>query len=755
MLRNDRRSALTVMVPWVALTLAGVPRSGHAYVFDQLEEQWQREYLATPIQVRGRVVDAAGSPLADVTLRLTAWGDNTVNHLATAQSGQNGYFAFCCLARRNALLQASLPGYYRELVPVALQRPQSEHLVQLGSVVLTAQQPGRARLTFAGDTMFGRRFLDADGDEILGEASDVLHLENLAADTAALFRFVVPALAADDYTTINLETPVTDEVREPHPTKPYVFFSFPESAAILPQVSVESVTLANNHIYDYLDDGLIDTVANLTEIGLSWCGAGVNDTNARENRWYESLNNLELAFQGFDRFVGYDYGGEELQVIARDDPAKGGALWFTPTRVEEFVHQERALGRLPILLVHGGSEYEPDQSDSMRELFDLAITEGAKLVVAHHPHVVQGIASKTGDGGPRFVFNSLGNFVFDQEVFETFPSYLAVVDLVATATEPRIERVRLLGLSLDGYVPRLLAGEALARLARQVAHLSTLHAPTANLRGAVVFAEVGQLVVAAEEADVLAHDTSVVRAVTLSGGQSGALDVTPAAGQATLAAVASDPAAQCRLGRDLLRVGSFEDSDVDDRFLEGDSWSLSENRYVQGRVTHLGTAAAVLLRDSTAVGRVSLWVANRMRVTPGDSLTVRGWLRADNAGPFEIAVRWLLSSGETLSSSVPFEHPAGDGDWTPFAVDLWVPSSAAFLKVYFRHYPPAVGEGRVYLDDLAIVRWEAVAADVGADAVTLATPNGWDHLRCTADTPALELRLTYRSYETPIGQVKP
>src|SRR5690606_14132748 len=110
----------------------------------------------------------------------------------------------------------------------------------------------------------------------------------------------------------------------------------------------------------------------------------------------------------------------------------------------------------------------------MRRLFVEAVASGAGLVVAHHPHVLQGIGLVDGDDRRRFVLMSLGNFVFDQTTSETLETMIAVVDVeAAPGGGHEVHRVELIPAILDDYTPRLLAGEGLVRLGRRLGHMST------------------------------------------------------------------------------------------------------------------------------------------------------------------------------------------------------------------------------------------------------------------------------------------
>ncbi len=63
-----------------------------------------------------------------------------------------------------------------------------------------------------------------------------------------------------------------------------------------------------------------------------------------------------------------------------------------------------------IVSMHNGIEYMPRPSQAQTAFAHAAIDAGAKLVIGHHPHVVQ-TEERYGKG---LIFYSLGNLVFDQ-----------------------------------------------------------------------------------------------------------------------------------------------------------------------------------------------------------------------------------------------------------------------------------------------------------------------------------------------------
>jgi hypothetical protein len=154
----------------------------------------------------------------------------------------------------------------------------------------------------------------------------------------------------------------------------------------------------------------------------------------------------------------------------------------------------------------------------------------------------------------------------------------------------------------------------------------------------------------------------------------------------------------------------------------------------------------VLLRHASQIAPTILTMDRPIAVTGGRRMTVHGWHTATNAGVFSVRVRWLAADGSTLSRTTEHLDSRGAFDWSTFAFDLSVPPSATGLIVEFQLASPATGEGRLILDDLAFIEWDPQAISVGVDKTELATPNGWDYLRCRAKADRLDLTLTHRIY---------
>ena len=165
--------------------------------------------------------------------------------------------------------------------------------------------------------------------------------------------------------------------------------------------------LANNHSWDYGEKGFLDTLAALKALGVGYSGAGEDlessrfswETGSRDGRAVRilSLGSYYPERNGFDG-----------SVLAAAGPDKPGVMWDSLEN-EGFIREELGLqDAFTIVVAHGGYEWEDEPRDDMKTLYRKYADWGADLVVAHHPHVLQGM--EIHNGVP--IAYSLGNFIF-------------------------------------------------------------------------------------------------------------------------------------------------------------------------------------------------------------------------------------------------------------------------------------------------------------------------------------------------------
>lgn len=239
-------------------------------------------------------------------------------------------------------------------------------------------------LIFAGDVM-----LDDGPGRLIARGGDPL-------------AYFADTLKAADYRIANLESPIA-ESGKPLTPKFYTFRAHPRTLPVL-QGRFDAVSLANNHIGDFGNDALLQTMQRLDAAGIARFGAGRNLVEAHQPLWIERKG-LKIAILGYNEFIprSFEAGAETP-----------GVAWSEDDHVISDMRAARAAGAdLVIPFMHWGWEYEPVASQRLQSFARRMIDEGASMVVGSHPHVTQGADIYRG----KPIIYSLGNFVFDG--FET------------------------------------------------------------------------------------------------------------------------------------------------------------------------------------------------------------------------------------------------------------------------------------------------------------------------------------------------
>lgn len=254
------------------------------------------------------------------------------------------------------------------------------------------------------------------------------------------FSGVLSVLAEDDLTIANLETPLSSATARIE--APFVFTGKPEYAQILKEGSVEVVSVANNHSHDLGQKGHLDTLSALDAHGVGYFGVGHIDRRV--------VKGIEIVN------LGYTGGRSTI----RDAMARA-------------VRENKRDDNVVIVSFHWGIEGMHQPLDEQKILGKAAIDAGADLVLGHHPHVLQGIASHKG----RKIVYSLGNFVFgghSNPADKDSMIYQALFTKKDGKVEPAGERILPVRISTatdrNDYRPVLLEGvdkdRVLARVAK-------------------------------------------------------------------------------------------------------------------------------------------------------------------------------------------------------------------------------------------------------------------------------------------------
>lgn len=202
------------------------------------------------------------------------------------------------------------------------------------------------------------------------------------------FKNVKSILENDDLTIANLETTLTTANKKPdksHQEAAFFFKGAPSHTKILQYGSIEAVNFANNHSYDYLEQGYQDTINNLDNAGIQSFGY--------DRKAFVNIKGINVGLLGYNALGALEEGLniESLcQQIATD---------------LEFMKQSC---ELLVVSMHWGIEGSELVSDEQITLGRFAINNGADLVLGHHPHVIQKIEKYNN----KYIVYSLGNFCY-------------------------------------------------------------------------------------------------------------------------------------------------------------------------------------------------------------------------------------------------------------------------------------------------------------------------------------------------------
>jgi poly-gamma-glutamate capsule biosynthesis protein CapA/YwtB (metallophosphatase superfamily) len=227
---------------------------------------------------------------------------------------------------------------------------------------------------------------------VLALIGDVMLAGLPAAEMSQTAPRVWEPIDGADAILLNLEVPVTD-ASAPYLDKRYCFRCDPEALRLFDQRFI--IGLANNHIFDFGERGLLDTLEALRARNLRCVGAG---------------RNLQEAGPAV-----VEVNGMRLGVVCAADPRyhpatqrSAGTFPAIPELLRDGLRDLRSRADVLVASIHCGQEFLPVPSSRQRQLADLCLEEGARVVCFHHAHCVSGIQNE--DRGA--VFYGLGNYIF-------------------------------------------------------------------------------------------------------------------------------------------------------------------------------------------------------------------------------------------------------------------------------------------------------------------------------------------------------
>jgi len=209
-----------------------------------------------------------------------------------------------------------------------------------------------------------------------------------------IFGDALPIIKSADISFVNLECVLTNHDEKINKSGPALKA---EPLCIEALKSFDVVGLANNHIMDYGNSGLLDTMELCIENNISTVGAGLTLEDACKVLFKESqgvkIAIIALAEFEFNQSVGGGAGSAPIDLISNYHQIE-----FAKKKAD-----------VVIVTIHGGNEYFPYPSPEFRRTCQHFINLGVDAVICHHPHVPGAYEYYK----EKPIIYSLGNVIFD------------------------------------------------------------------------------------------------------------------------------------------------------------------------------------------------------------------------------------------------------------------------------------------------------------------------------------------------------
>lgn len=218
-----------------------------------------------------------------------------------------------------------------------------------------------------------------------------------------LYNDILPIIKASDIAITNLESPLLEEGKPIAKTGPNLKAPL-KSIEAIKYAGFDMVTLANNHMMDYSNEGLFSTIKTCEDNQIKFIGAGANNDEAKRIQYIE-LKGLKIAFLNCCENEWSTTQGN----YPGCNPLNEVSLFYQ-------IQEAKENSDHVILIIHGGHETYEYPSPRMRKLYRWFVDLGTDAVIGHHTHCFSGYEYYKG----KPIVYSLGNFIFDGSYRKSF-----------------------------------------------------------------------------------------------------------------------------------------------------------------------------------------------------------------------------------------------------------------------------------------------------------------------------------------------
>ncbi len=260
--------------------------------------------------------------------------------------------------------------------------------------MVACEDEEEVRLLFAGDILLDEQY------------AVMANLRDRGGNVEEAFSTgLLDIMRSADVFMLNNEFTFTNRGK-PTEGKQFTFRANPEKVSLLQDIGVDVVSVANNHIYDYGEISLLDTLDTLDEAGIAYTGAGENLEKAMKPV-YLIANGMKIGIISATQIERN--GTPDTKEATATTP--GVLRCMDTTNLLHVIAQMEEACDYTILYIHWGTESQEEIDWLQEEQAPVYAKAGVDLIIGDHPHCLQKI--DTVSSVP--VIYSLGNFWFNSK----------------------------------------------------------------------------------------------------------------------------------------------------------------------------------------------------------------------------------------------------------------------------------------------------------------------------------------------------
>lgn len=246
-----------------------------------------------------------------------------------------------------------------------------------------------------------------------------------------MFGELIGLFKAADFSFLNVEHPLSDKGK-PTRGKKWLHHGKAEHIEGLREAGIGAINLANNHVMDFGDDALFDTIAGLERVGIPHFGAGRNSGEAAQPLILERKG-IKLGLLGYTTLI--PMGSAATAHTAGSNAIRVRTAYRPPYNLDEVP------GTAPVI------ETWPEATDLQRLSSEIAMLKsevdvvlvyihwGTSLIGAIHHHQTA-ISRAAIDSGADGVFGGHQHVVSAIEFYCNKPIVHCSGDLIFDVIEP-------------------------------------------------------------------------------------------------------------------------------------------------------------------------------------------------------------------------------------------------------------------------------------------------------------------------------